>query len=66
MSSGIISTIYDLPILVKCVILPVAFLLVCSVLRLITNSLPSQSPPVFEGIPFVGGVVKFIQVCRGL
>ena len=62
MSSGISSAFYDLPFLVKCVILPLAFLVVCSVLRLIANRLPSQSPPVFEGIPFIGGVLKFVQV----
>ncbi len=62
MSSGISSAFYDLPFLVKCVILPLAFLLVCSVLRIIANRIPSQSPPVFEGIPFIGGVLKFVQV----
>ncbi len=62
MSSGISSAFYDLPFLVKCVILPLAFFVVCSVLRLIANRLPSQSPPVFEGIPFIGGVLKFVQV----
>lgn len=31
-------------------------------LRVIANSLPSQKPPVFEGIPFIGGVLKFVQV----
>lgn len=62
MSSGISSAVYDLPFFVKWFILPVAFLVVCSVLRLIANRLPSQSPPVFEGIPFIGGVLKFVQV----
>lgn len=61
MSSGISSAFYDLPFLVKCVILPLAFLVVCSVLRLLANRVPSQSPPVFEGIPFIGGVLKFVQ-----
>ncbi len=62
--SGITGILYDLPVVVKCVLVPAALLLVCSVLRLIANRLPSQSPPVFEGIPFVGGVLKFVQVCN--
>lgn len=31
-------------------------------LRLISNSLPAKSPPIFEGTPFVGGIMKFIKV----
>ena len=31
-------------------------------LRLISNSLPAKSPPIFEGTPFVGGIIKFIKV----
>ena len=57
---------YDLPLVVKCVIVPSAFLVACSVLRLVTNCLPSQRPPVFEGIPFIGGLLKFVQVISGL
>ena len=37
-------------------------------LRLITNKLPSKGPPVFEGLPFIGGIIKFAQVrpCEAL
>ncbi|CAL8469499.1 g9040 [Coccomyxa elongata] len=35
------------------------FLLAIAALRLISNSLPSKAPPVFEGLPFIGGIVKF-------
>ncbi|KAK9908024.1 hypothetical protein WJX75_001750 [Coccomyxa subellipsoidea] len=35
------------------------FLLAVSTLRLIGNSLPSKAPPVFEGLPFIGGIMKF-------
>ena len=31
-------------------------------LRLISNKLPSKAPPVFEGLPFIGGIIKFAQV----
>lgn len=31
-------------------------------LRMAQNSLPSKRPPVFEGIPFVGGLLKFAGV----
>ena len=55
---------HDLPLVVKCVIVPGAILIACSVLRLVSNCLPSQRPPVFEGIPFIGGVLKFVQVMQ--
>ena len=55
---------YDLPLIVKCVIVPSALLVACSILRIVSNCLPSQRPPVFEGIPFIGGVLKFVQVMR--
>lgn len=38
------------------------FLLAVSTLRLIGNSLPSKAPPVFEGLPFIGGIMKFASV----
>ncbi len=38
------------------------FLLAIAALRLISNSLPSKAPPVFEGLPFIGGIVKFASV----
>lgn len=31
-------------------------------LRLIQNYLPGRTPPVFEGVPFVGGILKFSKV----
>ena len=55
---------HDLPLIVKCVIVPSAFMVACSILRLVSNYLPSQRPPVFEGIPFIGGVLKFVQVMQ--
>ena len=61
MSSAITGTLYDLPVLVKCLVLSAALLVISAAIRLITNRLPSQSPPVFEGIPFIGGVFKFVQ-----
>ena len=60
--STISDTLYDLPVLVKCLVLSAAFLAISCVIRLIANQLPSQSPPVFEGLPFIGGVLKFVQV----
>lgn len=29
--------------------------------RIISNALPRKTPPVFEGIPYVGGLLKFIS-----
>ncbi|CAK0784520.1 hypothetical protein CVIRNUC_007724 [Coccomyxa viridis] len=28
---------------------------------MISNSLPAKSPPVFEGTPFIGGIMKFVK-----
>ncbi len=30
--------------------------------RLLQNSLPGNRPPVFEGVPFIGGLMKFVGV----
>ncbi|EIE21542.1 sterol 14 desaturase [Coccomyxa subellipsoidea C-169] len=35
------------------------FLLAIATLRLISNSLPTKAPPIFEGLPFIGGIMKF-------
>jgi hypothetical protein len=32
------------------------------VLRLAINYLPGNTPPIFEGIPFIGGILKFLKV----
>ena len=61
MSSAITGILYALPVIVKCLVVSAAFLVISAAIRLITNRLPSQSPPVFEGIPFIGGVLKFVQ-----
>lgn len=31
------------------------------VLRLAINYLPGNTPPIFEGIPFIGGILKFLK-----
>lgn len=59
---AISEVLYELPFAVRCIVFPTAVLLACAVLRIIANSLPRQSPPVFEGIPFIGGLLKFIKV----
>ncbi len=33
------------------------------VLRLLFNSLHGKTPPVFEGVPYIGGLLKFAAVC---
>lgn len=30
--------------------------------RIVLNSFPGKCPPVFEGVPFIGGLFKFMQV----
>lgn len=37
-------------------------LLALVILRFISNSLPAKSPPIFEGTPYIGGIMKFIKV----
>lgn len=34
------------------------------VLRVLSNTLTFKAPPVMEGIPFVGGLIKFSKVRR--
>ena len=31
-------------------------------LRLLVNFLPGKTPPIFEGIPYIGGILKFSKV----
>jgi hypothetical protein len=38
------------------------FLLALVALRFIANSLPTKAPPIFEGLPFLGGILKFTSV----
>lgn len=33
-----------------------------TVLRVIFNALPGSRPPVFEGLPWIGGIQKFMKV----
>lgn len=40
------------------------FLLTAIALRLFTNTFTFKAPPVMEGIPFVGGLIKFSKVGR--
>ncbi|KAK9831328.1 hypothetical protein WJX81_002868 [Elliptochloris bilobata] len=37
------------------------FLLAVAALRVISNQLNAKAPPVFEGVPFLGGILKFVQ-----
>lgn len=37
-------------------------LLLLVALRLLQNLLPGKAPPVFEGLPFIGGILKFSKV----
>ena len=39
----------------------IVFLLAVVALRLFGNQLNATAPPIFEGIPFVGGIIKFVQ-----
>lgn len=32
------------------------------VLRVVSNSFTGKYPPIYEGIPFVGGLLKFLKV----
>lgn len=40
----------------------VATLVTLVVLRLAQNMMPSGKPPILEGIPYVGGLLKFSKV----
>lgn len=37
-------------------------LIILTLLRACRNLLPGHTPPVFEGIPFIGGILKFSKV----
>ncbi len=39
-----------------------AVLLAALTLRLLSNTLRGNAPPIDEGIPFVGGLIKFSKV----
>ncbi len=48
------------PALIALTVVAVAALLV--VARLVLNKLTGSRPPVFEGVPFIGGMIKFAKV----
>lgn len=33
--------------------------------RLLANALPGKQPPILEGIPYIGGLLKFVKVSGG-
>lgn len=37
-------------------------LLAAVVMRVLSNNFPGKAPPVEEGIPFIGGLIKFSKV----
>lgn len=41
-----------------------AALVALVLVRLLTNSIRGSQPPVFEGVPFIGGLMKFAGVRR--
>lgn len=46
-------------------LLTVAVLFCSFVLRrLMQNNLGGSKPPIYEGIPFIGGILKFLKVCN--
>ena len=45
-------------------LLAVIIVAAIAVLRVISNKLTFGRPPVLEGVPFVGGVLKFMGVSR--
>lgn len=51
-----------LPLPLLCAVGTGIALLALLVLRVISNSLPAKSPPIFEGTPFIGGIMKFVKV----
>ena len=54
-----------LPLPLQLAVGVVVLLLTLLVGRVLSNALPGKAPPVDEGIPFVGGLIKFSKV-RGL
>jgi hypothetical protein len=42
----------------------VATILFLLVLRILSNAFPGRAPPVDEGMPFIGGLIKFSKVRR--
>ncbi len=40
----------------------VLLVVTATVLRVLTNTITFKAPPVMEGIPFIGGLIKFSRV----
>ena len=44
-------------------VLGLALLAAILTLRVVANKITFDAPPVFEGLPFIGGLLKFMGVC---
>lgn len=57
-----LAAFYALPLAAQVVVAGALLLAGLTLLRILGNSLPGKAPPVDEGIPFVGGLIKFSKV----
>jgi sterol 14-demethylase len=57
-----VAALQELPLHVRLGGAVVALLVGAIVLRLLSNTFHGRAPPVAEGVPFIGGLIKFSKV----
>lgn len=60
--AGLVERLQQLPLPAQIGVGVVVLFLSLIVLRLLSNILVFGKPPVFEGIPYIGGLIKFSKV----
>jgi sterol 14-demethylase len=60
--NGVVDALQALSLPLQVVIGVAAVAVGFVLLRIISNAFPGSAPPVDEGIPFVGGLIKFSKV----
>jgi len=64
MATGIEENFADLPLSTLIALVTVVTIAGAIAIRVISNTFHGNHPPVDEGIPFVGGLIKFSKVSR--
>jgi hypothetical protein len=58
-----LNELLQLPLATLVALIAVSTVAVAIAVRVISNTFHGNRPPVDEGIPFVGGLIKFSKVC---
>lgn len=61
-AADVVQLLQELPVWQLIPLVSVVVVASLVVARLVMNSLPGKTPPIFEGIPFIGGLIKFTKV----